>query len=74
MKLAEYLETNDLSDAAFARAIGVERQAVGRYKNGERFPEKPILLKIFEVTNGQVSANDFAGLPPEPHPQPEAAA
>lgn len=64
MKLATYLENSDLSDAAFARLIGVERQAVGRYKAGDRFPEKPILLKIYEATGGQVSANDFADLPP----------
>ncbi|TXH32081.1 MAG: XRE family transcriptional regulator [Rhodospirillaceae bacterium] len=63
MKLATYLENEKLTDAAFARLIGVERQAVGRYKLGERFPEKPILLKIYEATGGQVTANDFAGIP-----------
>ncbi len=63
MQLATYLENEKLTDAAFARLIGVERQAVGRYKAGERFPEKPILVKIYEATGGQVSANDFAGLP-----------
>jgi DNA-binding transcriptional regulator YdaS (Cro superfamily) len=65
MKLATYLETQELTDAAFARLIGVERQAVGRYKVGDRFPERPILLKIYEATGGQVTANDFADLPPE---------
>lgn len=63
MRLAAFLEKNELTDAAFARLIGVERQAVGRYKSGERFPEKPILLKIYEATEGAVTANDFAGLP-----------
>lgn len=61
MQLAIYLDTNHISDAEFGRLIGVERQAVGRYRSGERFPAKPILNKIFEVTNGQVTANDFAG-------------
>lgn len=65
MKLATYLENTELTDAAFARLIGVERQAVGRYKAGDRFPEKLILLKIYEATGGQVTANDFADLPPE---------
>lgn len=63
MTLADYLRANEVSDAAFARLIGVERQAVGRYRTGERFPEKAILHKIFEATNGAVTANDFAGLP-----------
>jgi transcriptional regulator with XRE-family HTH domain len=66
MKLATYLEENGLTDAAFARVIGVERQAVGRYKTGERFPERLILLEIYKATNGAVSANDFAGLPELP--------
>jgi transcriptional regulator with XRE-family HTH domain len=63
MKLATYLEENELTDAAFARVIGVERQAVGRYKTGERFPERLILVKIYKATNGAVTANDFADLP-----------
>ena len=63
MKLAEYLRAHELSDAAFARLIGVERQAVGRYKSGERFPEREILVSIFKATNGAVTANDFADLP-----------
>jgi len=66
MKLATYLENEKLTDAAFARLIGVERQAVGRYKVGDRFPETPILLKIYEATAGQVTANDFAGIPTSP--------
>lgn len=63
MKLAAYLEQNGISDAAFARLIGVERQAVGRYRGGDRFPEKSVLHKIFEATGGRVTANDFADLP-----------
>lgn len=66
MQLAKYLDDNKISDAAFARSIGVERQAVGRYRAGERFPEKAILLEIFEKTQGQVTANDFAGIPEAP--------
>ncbi len=59
MLLSDYLAENELSDAAFARLIGVERQTVGRYQTGDRFPERHILLKIFEVTGGKVTANDF---------------
>lgn len=66
MRLADYLTDNKISDATFAGSIGVERQAVFRYRTGERFPEKTILLKIYEATNGAVTANDFAGIPAEP--------
>lgn len=75
MKLATYLENEKMSDAAFARSIGVERQAVGRYKAGDRFPEKPILQEIYKVTKGQVTANDFADIPSPPAaPERESAA
>lgn len=59
MLLSDYLAENELSDAAFARLIGVERQTVGRYQTGDRFPERDILLRIFKATSGKVTANDF---------------
>ncbi len=59
MKLSAYLTNNGIADADFAAAIGVERQAVHRYKSGLRFPNKSVLTKIFEKTGGQVTANDF---------------
>lgn len=71
MKLASYLENTGTSDAEFARLIGVERQAVHRYKSGSRFPEKKILSEIYRVTGGQVDANDFADLEPMPDAEDE---
>lgn len=67
MKLASYLETKNVSDSDFADAIGVSRQAVHRYKSGDRFPERPVLSRIFKATGGRVTANDFAniGVAPE---------
>jgi transcriptional regulator with XRE-family HTH domain len=59
MKLSAYLALNEVSDADFAAAVGVERQAVHRYKSGLRFPAKSVLTRIFEHTGGQVTANDF---------------
>jgi len=59
MKLADYLEQEAVSDAEFARLIGVKRQAVHRYRRGTRFPDRKILSKIQTVTNGTVTANDF---------------
>ena len=65
-KLATFLEEQGITDAEFGRQIGVERHTVGRYKAGDRFPSKHILLKIHKVTQGQVTANDFANLPNNP--------
>ena len=62
MKLSAYLSLNDISDADFGALIGVERQAVHRYRSGVRVPTKAVLTRIFEETGGQVSANDFFDL------------
>lgn len=75
MKLSAYLAINEISDADFATAIGVERQAVHRYKSGLRFPTRSVLNKIFDETGGQVTANDFFdfGAPPVSAEQAGAA-
>lgn len=72
MKLATYLDDNSIKDADFSEQIGVSRQAVHRYREGDRFPSPKVLNRIFEVTNGEVTANDFAGHPD--HAEPERAA
>ncbi len=59
MKLAAYLFENQIADADFATQIGVTRQAVHRYKTGDRVPEWPVLAKIKEITSGTVSPDDF---------------
>lgn len=61
MQLAAYLEREKISDSEFANRIGVSRQAVHRYKSGDRFPERPVLAGISEATGGAVTANDFVG-------------
>jgi transcriptional regulator with XRE-family HTH domain len=70
MQLATYLSQKEISDGDFAEAIGVSRQAVHRYKTGERFPERAVLQKIAEATGGNVTANDFM---PAQAPTGEAA-
>lgn len=72
MKLASYLEREKISDSAFAARIGVSRQALWRYKSGDRRPEWALLEKIVAETCGAVTPNDF--LPNAIQLQPEAAA
>jgi predicted transcriptional regulator len=67
MKLADYLDTNDLTHDRFAALIGTTQAAVSRYATGKRTPRGPILRRISEVTKGKVSANDF--LPPRADPR-----
>lgn len=69
MQLADYLARNNLSDAAFGDLIAVSRQAVHRYKTFDRFPERDVLARIREATNGEVTPDDFLPAPslsPEP--------
>lgn len=67
MHLSIYLKQNSLSQATFGEQIGVSQAAVERYANKKRVPEPDVMGKIFEVTNGLVTANDFYDLlaPPD---------
>lgn len=62
MHLLDFLKNENLSQYDFADLIGVSQPAVGRYVNGERIPEGPIMKRIFDKTKGKVTANDFYGL------------
>eukprot|EP00752_Nemacystus_decipiens_P016921 g15149.t1 len=59
MKLSDYLITQELSPAEFARRIEVGRMSVHRYISGERFPRPEVLARIHQETSGQVTPNDF---------------
>ncbi|MEM6259412.1 MAG: helix-turn-helix transcriptional regulator [Planctomycetota bacterium] len=59
MKLSDYLITQQLGPAEFARRIGVGRMSVHRYISGERFPRPDVLARIARETAGQVTPNDF---------------
>ncbi|MBX3543602.1 helix-turn-helix transcriptional regulator [Chelatococcus sp.] len=59
MRLLAYLQTKKISGADFARMIGASQAAVNRYCNGRRMPHAAMLLKIHEITGGQVTPNDF---------------
>ena len=59
MTLDRYLTDNNLSNAAFGVLIGVSGEAVRRYRNGTRWPDRETLLAIEKATRGRVTANDF---------------
>lgn len=60
--LREYLSKNKLNCSQFAKLIGVTMQAVNRYINNCRTPDKDVMPRIFDATNGEVTANDFYNL------------
>jgi len=61
MKLNDWLATREteISNSEFAERIGVSRQAVWRYRLGERMPRPDVISRIREATRGAVTANDF---------------
>lgn len=62
MKLSEWLETQNLSDAEFGRRIGKTHSTVLRLKRGEIRPSMDTVEVIRSETNGAVTGDDF--LPP----------
>lgn len=46
----------------FAAQLGVSRTAVDRYTKHERIPTIANMIKIYRVTKGLVTPNDFYGV------------
>ncbi len=63
MKLADWLDAKNISHQEFGDRIGKSQAAVSRYASGKRMPDEETLIKIFEVTGGDVTPNDFVALP-----------
>lgn len=63
MRLEEWLEANRTTATDFARAIGVDPSSITRLLPGEkkqvRQPGRDLMSKIYEGTDGQVTANDY---------------
>lgn len=60
-RLQKYLDKKKISGAQFAGLIGCSRMSVCRYLSGKSIPNNEIMQKIFSVTGGFVTANDFYG-------------
>lgn len=61
MKLAEYLESEQIAVAEFGRLIGMSRYAVYRWLDGSRYPNSKAMQKIYAHSGGAVTPNDFFG-------------
>jgi transcriptional regulator with XRE-family HTH domain len=73
MKFDDWLKAQKMTSAEFARLSGIgDRQAVHKYRHGERFPTPENLQRIRRATGGAVTANDFVdqhapdAVPPPP--------
>ena len=59
MKLQDYLRFRRIKNKTFAKLLNISPVSLSRYISGERFPEKEILIKIHNLTEGLVCPNDF---------------
>ncbi len=60
MRLEEWLRREGISDAEFGRRIGARSPStVGRYKRGERVPNRRAMRAIMRETRGEVGPPDF---------------
>lgn len=62
MKLKSWLETRHMSLSTFAKIIGVSRSQVYKYIYCGAIPKPEVMVKIFKVTEGAVTPNDFYGV------------
>lgn len=63
MKLEAYLTSKEMTDEAFASAIGCSQSQVNRLRNRKAFPKPDMVSKIHVATSGAVSATDWYDLP-----------
>jgi predicted transcriptional regulator len=60
MQLAEWMQRKNLGDQAMADLIGdVDRSMVSRYRRRTHRPSWSVVLRIIEITGGEVTADDF---------------
>ena len=59
MTLREWCKEGGYSQAEFANMVGSVQATVSRWAAGEDMPNPVAMKKIYDVTGGKVSPNDF---------------
>lgn len=62
MKLSEWMERERITAAQFSARIGVSRDAVHKWMQGQRVPRSEPLKRIYNLTRGTVTPSDFVDL------------
>jgi len=63
MFLDPYMKMYAISNEVLAEKLGVSPVTVHRYRKKKRVPEPEIMQRIYEITGGKVTPNDFHHLP-----------
>lgn len=59
MQLFEFLHLNRISKKGFAAKLGISYPTFLAYYHSQRLPKLDVAKKIFELTEGKVSIDDF---------------
>lgn len=59
MTLSDFLLGKGYTQREFAQLVGISQPAIARYVAGRRMPLRKHLMRIREVTDGKVTADDF---------------
>ncbi len=73
MKLKDWLETKGVNNPEFAKRIDRTAEAVRRYAEGLRIPDRDTMPLIVRETGGDVQPNDFFDITAAPEIQSDAA-
>lgn len=62
MTLKEYLKEKKIGVTALSRKLGCHQSMCTQWNNGIKIPSKENMRKIFLITGGLVTPNDFYGI------------
>ena len=59
MNLKTFLTLDGKSEAKLAEALGVSQSTINRYANRARWPDRDMIIRIKDATDGLVGFNDW---------------
>lgn len=67
MTLTDYLQRSGTTLAQLADQLGCNRGMLSRIARGRQIPRPDLMRRIYDATQGAVTANDFYGLDGQGH-------
>ena len=64
MRFDDWMNMTNTPNPVFGRKLGVSAETIRRYRAGEREPDTKAMATIFQLTDGMVTPNDWAGVGP----------
>ena len=71
-KLRAFRISKGLSQQDLAASVGVQKAAISRIEKGQRVPSMGLVARLVDVSDGELSADDFMPLVPS-SPEEETA-